>query len=795
MRDRDQGAAIPAGAAVQTFVRLSRADWAQRPRLICGLVTALLMIALIVTASLSLSAEQVAQRDLGRFDAEVSVASVNLEDRTKLDQLIEALPRGRSTTLTLTTTAAAPATFEGDRFVFREGDWVSSPFGGLTVSDGRWPQSVGEVTVDPNTARRFSVGSQISLASGSVLLEVVGVTEDAFVDHVTLYAYPGTWQSLPESAAGSLRLDDVYLSVLTTGAAQADVIEAFSRSALTASVVERDEIEAERSWVRESPFAFIIPALLLPLLGTALTAGFSRRRARRFVERAQDVGMPAGLGRVAARSAFVAWAVAGTLLGAVVGIVLGALLRRFAASLASQPSGPLPDVAAPIALILAGVLLGALVGFADLSISARPKTPWLPASAKSSSPRRWAALVAGCAAVFAYYRVDNVNTAMIFGAGTLLAWLLLAPDVVTVAARRLPGSGPTPRFAGRLLGGRDTATTAGVAVLTVLVALPTTTALMLTATGSTARDNALADVAPGQMSVDLGASDDLDVSDISQVTLTAIGGDHDRLVEVAVLDAWYEVASGNSLTLSVTTSEDAAALLGEPLTAAQTAELQDGGMLVWQPGYQLFIDDVPANPQPKAVPYQPAPEWRKQAGALMLDSTADTLGITSRPDKIVTTGSSPHAAERVRESLARSGVDATAVSTYHPPRTIAPPLAMTLSLATLILMLIATTYAAVRAHVASLRRQLQRLIAIGAPRHFSARVLALIQALTLLIALAAGVSISTATALALLTRNTGVELNPPYSLIVGYLAAVVTATGLSLALSVRTLRAAPARHG
>lgn len=756
----------------------------------CGVISALLLVALILTSSLSLSAGQVADRDFGRFDTQLMIQGVGLDDRPQITELGVSL-RTTDSALVLTTTAVSPSGLGPDRFVYREASWDQEPFPGITLESGRWPKSTTEVVVDPDTAQQFHTGSQMGLGSNTSVT-VVGVARDIYMDATTLYFHPQTYAEMPVALATGLRLDAISLSVLTTSRSQPRVSTAVRAFAHPVQENGRDSAEAENSWVVESPFAVVVPLLTLPFLSSLSAAGLARRQARRFVMRASGVGMSARTGGLVARTAFLGWALLGTGVGIALGVLISVPVRRALSGLTGQAPGPVPDLLPVVATILTGVLAGSLLGIGRLASPGsvrrkHPTAPWARAA------RRWSALVVGCGAVFAFHRVTDVASAMIFGGVLLAALLLIVPDAVTGLARRLPATRPVLRHASRLILERR-GTAASAAMLTVLVVLPTTTALMLTATGSAARNDALADVSAGQVGVDVSNLGKKEREAIVGVTRSLVQAEGGSIVSVSMRKGWYQVPSGNALVLSVKTPAEAGVVFGNPLTKEQEEELLDGGMLVWQPGHELWIDDELADPPPDQVVYQPADEWRKQAGAVLLDASADRMGLASAPERVVATGLDADDADTLQTRIADLGADARRVATHHAPRSIAPPLAITSSLITLVLLALLTSAAAAQSQAQSMRRYMERLLAIGAPRNYASRVLVTVQLVTTAVATGTGATVSAVAACALTMRNVSIELNPPWVLLAGEFVAFMTAALMSALVLSRSLKASASRH-
>lgn len=178
----------------------------------------------------------------------------------------------------------------------------------------------------------------------------------------------------------------------------------------------------------------------------------------------------------------------------------------------------------------------------------------------------------------------------------------------------------------------------------------------------------------------------------------------------------------------------------------------------------------------------------------MLTSTARRNRLALQPFYLVAYGVSQADAERARQRVADAGFDAAAIEVYRPPTPVLPPVPLVATGVLLGLLLLATTFLTTRSQAASMRRQMQRLVAIGAGPRFARRTHVITQVVTTGISLVAGIALSTASVLVLLAGNRGVRLNWPISALLVALAAFVLANAAGTLLATRRLDARASRY-
>ena len=765
--------------------RLLRASWARRSLILVLAAVALPLMSYVTLAAFTLSKQDVQARDFGRFDARVDLAIAILPGESDLRR-VESL-EGPDRAVELVSLDVRSTADPDETLVYREADWEQHPFPRIDLSSGRWPTSPGEVVVSPGV-RGLSDGG-LSVLSDQVVFEVVGVAQSGYEQMPMVLAAPGTWASFPASAARARQGLTATPIVLADEEVAFDVAST-AGSEGGSSVLQRSQAEAENFWVTESPFAFYVPALLLPCLAGVFGFLVSAPRRRRLVDTAAGVGMQARDARVLAMMPLIVMAAIGVVAGLVLGTALGFVGRKLVATQVPYVSS-MPSLLVPC-LVLSGSLLAGIV--AGVLTSLRPDDPsadsWRlrrpPDNVTRHSPVRYAAtLLLGCVTAFALFRVDDGQSAMIFGACLLTTTVLLLPDVLRGVSRRIPERGPRLRLARRLIleGGREQAVATGIAC--VVLALPLSTAILLTANGVLDRSNQLAGVGPGQLAVQgRGGIGTQAPKAIRSLVDDELGGSTSTALSFSE-ELWYDVAEGNALVAIVDAPEDVANVWGEPLTDEQTQTLRSGGLLTWQPGAQLLVGDGYVD---VAVAfYRATPEWESQTGAIMLKSSAEEIGIQPHIGAQVFTDVSATEALSVKASVVAAGLDPGAIETYKAPVPLVPPLPLVISAILLFATLVSALLIANRVQARSLRQRFSALIAIGAGPNFARRIFTTVQLVTLLIAVISATAVTVTTCLILILRAPTVELFIPWMAILGGALACAFALWLSTRLALRGL--------
>lgn len=788
------------GVVATVAWRLLRAPWVRQLCAISAVITAGLVTTLIAMNAWTLSPTQAAERDFGRFAASVDVDL--------------GLPPGRSVELTrLSAHVRSPDTLllftdqirlgegpsSGARLIYQEADWGSSPFPGIQLTQGRWPAGPGEVVIAGPDVSGGVRDQRLNVLSGAVSWRVVGQADDAFGNDNLVLAAPGTWAQLPRSAgraASGLSATPVLLL-----SSEANVASARQALPVASTVRWRREQARESSWLTESPFAFGVPAALLPLLGLGVGVAAGARRARRFAASSQTVGLSRGRVRTALFCAFGAAVLVGSLVGGLVGLVGGVVARQIVGRVSDQAVGPWLS-AAQLGIVPISMLAGLVGGISALRLGAEPPTERAAASSLPTTPsradsaRRWAALLSVCAAFLLSFWVRNASSMMIFGIPLLAGWLLVLPDAVRLVGDRLNSRDPARRLAGRLIRQHGSQVATGAALSTALLTCVVTTLLLLTATGSTARANSLGPVGAGQVGLSgPGGLLEAPAPEVAAVVRNSLAGSTATpLVEIAsVPDLLIDTPQGNTTVLALSTPDEVERLLGTRLTPSQRDHLQGGGALTWQPEAPLVTSRGDSS-IPLAT-YTPTEEWANLSGAVLLTRTATARGFRVMPGGLVATGVDSQRAQQLRDAVTRAGLDSSAISLYRPPRPLLPPAPMVASGVLLTALLLGITFVSTRAQTAGVRRQMERLLAIGARPRFARRTQLVGQSVATGLGLIGAVVVTGIAVSTLLLRNGGIELRPPYEALAASLVAFIAAQLLALWLTTRNLQARATRDG
>lgn len=188
-------------------------------------VAALLVMAMFVTLrTLSLSGEQVADNELGRFGAKVGYGSgVSLlpGDDTFLADLRSRVRDAGATDaeIVLSATDVQLNTTPARNVTALETDWTSRPYPErYELLSGRWPSRPGEVAVTEPGDVRTPVGKTLTVL-GDVRLKVVATVDDRAADTTNLLLGPGTWAGLDPALSKGFPVLTAQMDVMWAGRA------------------------------------------------------------------------------------------------------------------------------------------------------------------------------------------------------------------------------------------------------------------------------------------------------------------------------------------------------------------------------------------------------------------------------------------------------------------------------------------------------------------------------------------------------------------------------------------------
>lgn len=498
--------------------------------------TAALTVGIYITLSaFSLSGEQIADRDLGRYStsAGLAVADVQVGQAGLTDAVVAAAERSGAQDAAVylqSFSDVRPAGAEGF-IVYLEGDWASEPFPRrYSLVDGRWPTEPGEVVISEPLREQLGSSDSLSVFSGNEQLHVVGVTHDQFGSSSRILAAPGTWESF--GSATQRNFSDVSASprlywnggdpqrIVAAVAAvvsvrEPDISRAEVSSMISQSVAAR-EVELthdRRTWTDRLPIAYMLPSLALPLLSVLTVFGLNGRRLRRSMDILRSVGVGRAPATGSVALATTAWVMISAVAGTVGGIALGALARPVCEALLSKPISPFPALDSPVGRLLILTAVSSLLATGVLYVTAR-RAPRKPHVATGATPpkqsailrrltigdvRHGAAIVAGCAAILQVATLDTVPEAMLLAGMIGVLLLLFTPELVAATVWALPVSRPRLRLGRQQLANDRERAVAAVAVLAAVLGAPLGMLTLLATLISTAEDQDLPSVAPHQL--------------------------------------------------------------------------------------------------------------------------------------------------------------------------------------------------------------------------------------------------------------------------------------------------------
>ncbi|MGW0839344.1 hypothetical protein ACWD26_04115 [Streptomyces sp. NPDC002787] len=605
-------------------------------------VAALLVMGMFVTLrTLSLSGEQVADNELGRFGAKVgygSGVSLSPGDDTFLADLRSRVRDAGAThpEVVLSATDVQLNTTPARNVTALESDWTSRPYPErYELLSGKWPSRPGEVAVTEPGDVRTPVGETLTVL-GDVRLKVVATVDDRAAGTTNLLLGPGTWAGLDPALSKGFPVLTAQMDVLWAGDREQAVVDAFTAAARTwaegrtdspeadairqdgqnavaATLVTRDQVVArpQKTWIEKTPAGYTVPSLLVPAAAVLLVFGLNGRRFRRTTASLTSVGVARTTAAVAPALAALAWSLAAAVCGAVAGVVVGIGARLLISHLLDHPAGPLDDLASPALRLLAVVLATGLVAGAVLARTRRdePARPHgeddsaqgtdRPSGRRARDARHLLAVAAWCATVVYATWVDSPAQAMILTGILIAAVLLIIPEVFSGVLRLLPEGGPRRRLVRRQLAADRSRACAALAVLTVLFGASLGYVTLLDTLIRTAEKQSYPAVLPGQV---LLAGHESDTFPPGEALLRAVDASNaldglPRTEPRYLMDgdadnprmASREGNDGSLLTADTPT--DVERLIGSRLDSTQTSVLRDGGLLVW-----AHASDAPTGP-------------------------------------------------------------------------------------------------------------------------------------------------------------------------------------------------------
>jgi putative ABC transport system permease protein len=746
--------------------RYARSASLARSTMLAGVVSALLVGIFVTLSAFTMSGQQVADRDLGRYGSALKLTLVRDSYTLDLDGLdgVGNPPPGDTRTVESYATAVRhagaddvvvvlesfdiyPARIDAPFAFYVETEWTANPFPGYTLAEGRWPSRSGEVVLTEGLRRKTGPADTLPVLSGNERLRVVGTARDRFGDSSEILAAAGTWDSLGAATQRRFPRLGAMASLYWNGGEPRAVTAAltavmhreypdFPRDDLATAIGRAVQTRAEyvarerQTWVDKIPLAYDLPSLGLPLLSVLAVFGLNSRRFRRSLGTLGSIGMRRREAVAALALATTGWVLAATMLGALGGAGLGAAGRAVADRVLAGPISPYPDLVAPAGRLLWVTAVACLAAAVMLFLATRPGRG--PARAGCRLPavtpiRHALGILAGAAVVVQARRVDEVPEAMVLAGVLAGALLLFTPELVGAALRLLPVVEPRIRLGRRQLDADRDRAVGAVVVLAAALGAPLALLTLLATLISTVQADTVPAVAWGQLVLSgLDGNSDPPPSEVvdavtdhvafeaAPIRVGYLGTDHSHVV-------WAGADLG--AVLAVDSVDEVARLNNAPLTASQTAALEGGGMLLTGQGgptRRALVHlgnkgrGVLGTTAPLPVAYGDfEPVWLDPYGALVLTATARRLDLPVRRGALVYTGVSHEQALAARQAALDARLDTQHVGIHVPPEPERLPPAYYTSVLGLGLLVLLTTVALARTQVLTLRGYLGRLVSVG----------------------------------------------------------------------------------
>ena len=740
--------------------RLIRARWLRRAVIPTVVVAAVLTAVAMTMSAWEPTANQRLARDLGAYDVEWRI------EQPAVPGVAGGLPTGspsegagvflRSDRLSL------PAS--SDRVVMTEGPWVGGPFPEVySLEGGRWPQRPGEVAV---SAEVLAPNGVLTVSPDIGPLRVVGRVNNAFSDQAEFLAAPGTWAAAT-TRSGTSAADVAADAFLFTGVVDPAQAQVLAGGLAVMPVTRRDEVRAEqRTWTDRSPFAYRVPAALLPALAGAACLLLSRRRVEAFHGGLLDVGAS----RRRATSVLAGAGSLGVAVAGAAGVACGAVAGAAGAFLMAQLAIHPVHVALPTPAGVVSAILPAVVGWlVALLVVGRSRTARRGASLLSRVRSRHGALIRdtallGLLAVSAVLAVVGRSPAEAMILAALLGVLtaLAGPRILSFLARALPEGDPAIRWVRRSITAPRSATPLSFALLLALMVPCITTAVFVNLSGSQVRADALSDVGPGQVAVHgVGGLATPPPEALRRVADTAFPGGQQH--ELMWVDGFLSMEFPNAAILVVPDAQDVRKILGSGVSETDAERVGAGGTLYWgaDAGSMLTVSTADGDTglarasRVEGV----SEEWQTQSGAIMALTTARQSDLPLLDGGLLFTGATAPQISSLYALLDAAGLDRRAVSAYEPPRAVLPPLALIASATLLALVVVTVATATSSTRTTLMRPVAAQFVAQGGSRHDVRRLVLTEQALVLIAAAVAALLIALGSAGVLLMHNSGLDLN------------------------------------
>lgn len=826
----------PAGLSeLQLAVRLSRrfgrARVLRRSCAVVAVSSCFLVVMMMVLSALTITGDQVADRDLGRFGAYAgfgalpAVAPGDGRAMTAIEQATRAAG-GQDVMVTVITDSLPVSSRNGRRLSLWEGDWQSEPFSyRMDLTSGRWPDQPGEIVItdpDPKAAgvpaRTGGVLAVPELAGG---LRVVGLADDRFATQTAVLAAPGTWASLPTSLRAAFATLTAQPTVYWAGNNSASVLSALKPFAsagstpISGTYVDRAAARQMqgRSWIERSPAGYSIPLLLLPTASVLLVAGINNRRQRRAMRLARGTGVPLRVAAASLTLALLLWTLVAAAVGLVAGVGVGAALRPLVAAANNRPAGQFGDIrdtaVKVLALLLVTVLaVGVRLGRSGAEPRSSPRAQRLASRARDV--RQLAAVAAWCAAGVAGVSADSTIKSMIFAGALTTAVLLVTPDVVAATLHKLPERGPRQRLSRRQMVADGPRIAAVTSALALCLGTSSAFLILLATFSSSAEAGRYPDVLLGQLR--LGQTADR-LAGPTAALVAAVEGSgavegttklqvrtlYSQRNDGSLLKVSAETAPGG-LVLTVDTPAQVEALVGQGLTAQARSALEGGGVVLWTGGAgkaqtRLIVvngNDSPVDRSPELpvsqITIRPS-ELLEGSSGVILTGTARRLSLPITTEgPVLFAGLTSVQVDDARDAVVAAGLDLGSLSSYTRPAAVLTPVALTATAAGLVVVGLLVSLFATHGQVRAQRAYLGRLVSIGLAPSWARQVILRQQRLVLGLAATLAAIMAVPPALLNSLRIEGAVLSVPWGQLTVLWSATLLGTLVAAVVAARGVR-------
>lgn len=739
----------------------SRAGRVWRSALPAGVAALLLMTVFIALQSFTLSSEQRTHRDLGSYEATISVGTLGAGTAAAIES---AARRAGATVATVV--AFSPDVTLADpgspRLAYRETPASLEEYPPpVRLLEGHWPGKPGEVAVTAGVMEHVD-GGRLAILNGLRHLTVVGTIEEQYATGaIAVVAARGTWDGLSWAELPGFMTPTLGGQLWWSGAPPSAVVDEvapllapvdfemygdLNDPSARASLVANGTLTREASLSRSAlgavelyPLAFTVPSLVIPALGALLGLGANGRRARRNMATLRAVGLTARDATMGVVGAGCVAVVLATAAGLLLGSAGGLAVRPVLAELASQPLGP-PDgmidaaariLAATAVALAAGVVLGVTrARVSRLGIAAAT----LPLARRMPFARQAAFVVLVVALAWQIAGMSRLFDAVPLVVTIMLLALLTGPELVRGIIARLPTRRSRQLLATRRLLAEPTRTLLGVS-LTALTVGPAIAMAVLVQSAAT-ETSAMADplVAPGQILVSTGNSAAPPPPEVADLVSRSVGSSPVTLWNVG--DAGLIVtahASGLGWVAAVDTPQDLARVCGTDLTEENVDLLVAGGAIDLQDPtarrQQPLWTAAPGSLTAREVGNLTvggtlcAEAWQRSGALVILTDTARQLRLPTIPSELLFTDVPDDTARQALDAVAAAGWDPHYLEIYDGPGNVPVPPEVIIALIAVVVLGAVLVGVTTWSRISTVERHDRSLRALGLPSAWLRRML------------------------------------------------------------------------